>query len=156
MDNVETFLIDVNYTSMCSKPVVEREYQLDYFTEDIGLNNYYYYFRSVYPFWLGYDDLAVNVPKSYRGELYYYIHQQLMSRYYLERLGNDLGEIEYFDMDRPFVPSYYSNLMYPNGVSLPKRDFWSMVPFYKLKYVKVNFLFFINFFPHDHKLSYQY
>ncbi|XP_063991124.1 arylphorin subunit alpha-like [Diachasmimorpha longicaudata] len=132
--NVETFLINTNYTTSFMKYFSDKEYQLDYFYDDVGLNNYYYYIRTIFPFWVSLKDLEV--PKQIRGELYYYVHQQLMARYYLERLSNGFGEIEDFNMYKKFAPGYFSTLVYANGVAQPSRDRYSEVPVYKYKYVK--------------------
>ncbi|XP_015112052.1 arylphorin subunit alpha [Diachasma alloeum] len=132
--NVETFLINTNYTTSFMKYFADKEYELDYFYDDVGLNNYYYYIRSIFPFWISLKDLEV--PKQIRGELYYYVHQQLMARYYLERLSNGFGEIEDFNMYKKFAPGYFSTLVYANGVAQPSRDSYSEVPAYKYKYVK--------------------
>ena len=57
------------------------------------------------------------------GAHYYYIHQQLLARYNLERLGQGLGPIKDLDyyyehIETPFKP----NLRYLNGVNFPGRD----------------------------------
>ncbi|XP_044017319.1 hexamerin-like [Aphidius gifuensis] len=132
--NVETYFIDYNYTSLFMKHYIDGEYELDYFTDDVALNNYYYYIRNLFPFWMNIKDFAV--PKHIRGELYYYIHQQLMARYYLERLSHGFGEIEDFSYSKDFAPSFYSTLAYSNGVALPSRERWSEVPSYKYNYVR--------------------
>ncbi|XP_011305291.1 uncharacterized protein [Fopius arisanus] len=132
--NTETFLINTNYTTSFMKYFADKEYELDYFYDDVGLNNYYYYVRNIFPFWISLKDLEV--PKQIRGELYYYVHQQLMARYYLERLSNGLGEIEDFDFYNKFAPGYFSTIVYGNGVAQPSRERYSEVPYYKFKYVK--------------------
>ncbi|KAH0540905.1 arylphorin subunit alpha-like isoform X1 [Cotesia glomerata] len=126
-------LIDRNATSQFMKWYMDKEYHLSYFTDDVGLNNYYYYLRNLFPFWINRSD--VDMPKHIRGELYYYLHQQLMAHYYLERLSNGMGEIEDFDFYQSFTPGYFSNLVYGNGVSMPSRDHHSQIPSYKYKYV---------------------
>ncbi|XP_012286307.1 arylphorin subunit alpha [Orussus abietinus] len=131
---VDNYVIYANYTDNYQRQQYENEYQLDYFIEDIGLNAYYYYCRTLLPYWLTSKDYGI--PKDIRGDLYYYIHKQLLSRYYLERLSNDLGEIEDFDWNKPFIPGFYSNLQYPNGVFFPQREVYSQVPEYKYKYLK--------------------
>ncbi|XP_034944756.1 LOW QUALITY PROTEIN: arylphorin subunit alpha [Chelonus insularis] len=130
----DTYVIDYNSTASFMKYFMDPEYKLYYFTEDVGLNNYYYYIRSLFPFWITIKDLEL--PKHIRGELYYYVHQQLMARYYLERLSNGFGEIEDFSFYKSFAPGYYSSLVYGNGVSVPSREPYSFVPYYKYKYVK--------------------
>ncbi|XP_033212249.1 arylphorin subunit alpha-like [Belonocnema kinseyi] len=134
MHSGDTYLIYSNYSGVCMKPYYDPEYKLSYFFEDVGLNSYYYYFRMIFPFWI--ETKNYDLPKEFRGEFYYYIHKQLMSRYYLERLSNDLGSLRPFDWYEGKFPGFYSNLMYPNGVALPKRDEWFGVPPYKIDYLK--------------------
>ncbi|XP_058790418.1 hexamerin-like [Phymastichus coffea] len=133
MDSVETYYVQSNFTDICLNPMYEYEYRLNYFMEDVDLNAYYYYIRMMYPFWM--DTKDYNLPKNIRGDLYYFIHKQIMSRYYLERLSQGLGSIEDFTFDRMDLPGFYSDLSFTNGVSVPKRDWWNIVPFYKLHYV---------------------
>lgn len=56
-----------------------------------------------------------------RGEQFYYFYQQLLARYYLERLCNDFGEIEGFSYDEPIPTGYYPSLRYTNGLEFPTR-----------------------------------
>lgn len=142
MDNVDNYMIYANYSGNFIKPHLEDEYKLDYFMEDAGLNAYYYYFRQVMPFWLDMKD--IEIPAYFRGNFYYFKHKQLLSRYYLERISNDLGDIEDFDWNKPFYPGYYSTLMYNNGMVMPQRSRYMNVPFYKYKYVKVSL--FVHYF----------
>lgn len=88
----------------------DEEYKLSYFTEDIGLNSYYYYFHSYFPFWLKGD--VFPVWKERRGEAYFYFYKQLIARYYLERLSNGLGEIPDFSWSEPIKTGYRPFLSY--------------------------------------------
>ncbi|CAH2043549.1 unnamed protein product, partial [Iphiclides podalirius] len=88
----------------------DQEYKLSYFTEDIGLNSYYYYFHSYFPFWLKGD--VFPVWKDRRGEVYFYFYKQLIARYYLERLSNGLGEIPDFSWTKPIKTGYKPFLSY--------------------------------------------
>lgn len=135
VSHVESYYIDYsNYTGYAAD-FYNDIHKLDYFTKDIGLNNYYYYVRNIFPFWISIKDLEL--PKHIRGELYYYTHQQILARYYLERLSNGYGEIEEFDYYKTVVPGYYSTLVYGNGVPVPSRDYDYTFPASKsLKYVK--------------------
>lgn len=109
---------------------VNKESVLNYFTEDVGLNAYYYYFNMDYPFWLGKKDLGYDM--IYRGEKYLYFHQQLLARYFMERLSNDLGEIGEFDWNYPIDTGYYPKLTYFNGVHFPMRsNFYNVKTFTK-------------------------
>lgn len=136
-------MIYANYSGSFVKPYFDDEYKLDYFIEDFSLNAYYYYIRQVLPFWLDMKDF--NIPKEFRGNFYYYQHQQLLNRYFLERISNDLGKIEDFDWNKPFYPGYYSTLMYNNGIAMPQRPRYTNVPSYKYKYLKVRYLSIIFF-----------
>lgn len=92
----------------------DEEHRLSYFTEDIGLNAYYYYFHSFFPFWM--EGQKYEFLKERRGEYYYFFYQQLLARYYLERLSNGLGEIPEFTWWKPIKVGYtpfLSTLYYP-------------------------------------------
>jgi len=82
------------------------DFKMSYFTEDIGYNAYYYYFHTLMPFWAKGEDF-IGIFKERRGEFYYYFYQQLLSRYYLERLSNGLGEIPDFSWYQPLKAGYY-------------------------------------------------
>jgi hypothetical protein len=83
-----------NYT------VYTPEQVLKYFTEDVGLNTYYTYFYYNYPTFLNGTEYGVQYDR--RGELFYYKNQQLYARYILERLSNDLPDVEPYDYQKPF------------------------------------------------------
>lgn len=135
LENIETFYVYSNYTNTCLNPTYDYEYKLGYFTEDVSLNAYYYYFRMMFPFWMDLKDYTV--PKEIRGDFYYYYHQQLIARYYLERYSNGFGEIEGFTWDNFKMPAFHSNIVFSNGVAMPRRDWWVGVPGYKYKYIEV-------------------
>ncbi|XP_058455615.1 hexamerin-1.1-like [Malaya genurostris] len=117
INNVYTTYIPSNYTNYYIHTGPEQ--RLAYFTEDIGLNSYYYYFHADYPFWMGGKEFGLY--KDRRGEFYLYQHQQLLARYYLERLSNDLGVIPTFTWHEPITTGYYPYLRYYNGVPFPVR-----------------------------------
>lgn len=60
--------------------------------------------------------------KDRRGELYMFHHQQLLARYYLERLSNNMGIIPEFSFYTPIEHGYYPDMYYYNGVPYPARD----------------------------------
>lgn len=137
----DTYIIPANYSGWYITYEHDQEYKLNYFTEDIGLNLYYFYFRQQFPFWLKSEEFQF---PQYRGEEYLYGHKQLMTRYYLERLSNNLGKIEEFDYYKEFYPGYYPTLTYHNGLPFPQRPYMSTFPYYKYKYIKVLILFILN------------
>lgn len=99
-------------------PYYTKEAPVAYFTHDYGLNNFYYNFHLMYPFWLGGE--TVPLVKDRRGEWFWFLHKQLLARYYMERLSNGLGEITELGTD--FVhEGYTSGLLWHNGISYPVR-----------------------------------
>lgn len=118
VEGVHTVIIPTNYTGYYYK--TNEDTKISYFTEDIGLNTYYYYFHARYPFWMGSKEF--NFSKDRRGELYLFEHQQLLARYYLERLSNGLGEIPEFSFFDKLKTGYYPELRYYNGIFFPTRD----------------------------------
>ncbi|CAH2092844.1 unnamed protein product [Euphydryas editha] len=105
----------------------DDEHKISYFTEDIGLNAYYYYFHSYFPFWM--DGNLYPSMKEHRGEVYFYFYQQLLARYYLERLSNGLGPIPNFSWWKaistgynPYIYSYYSFVQRPSYYQIPDEN----------------------------------
>ncbi|KAL4709022.1 hypothetical protein ACJJTC_005883 [Scirpophaga incertulas] len=86
------------------------EWKLAYFTEDVGMNSNYGYFHALLPFWESGDNIVGGVVKERRGEIYYHFYQQLLARYYLERLSNGMGEIPRFSWYQPFKTGYRSQM----------------------------------------------
>ncbi|EFA09144.1 hexamerin 3 precursor [Tribolium castaneum] len=113
----KSYTINANYSGYYLN--LNPEQSLSYFTEDVGINSFYYYYNVYYPFWLGGQDF--NYQNDLRGELFYYVYQQILARYYLERLSNGFGEIPYFNYEVPFENGYYPSLQYPNGLFFPQR-----------------------------------
>lgn len=112
-----TFYIKSNYRGWNASN--NDEDALTYFTEDIGLNTYYFYFHATYPFWLSTEEFGLT--RDRKGEFFLYNHQQLLARYYMERLSNDLGEIPRFMWSRPIRTGFKSSLRQFNGLEMPSR-----------------------------------
>lgn len=110
-------IINSNYTGWNKR--TNPEQALSYFTEDVGLNTWYYYFHADYPFWVDSKD---SLYKNRRGEVYLHTHAQLLARYYLERLSNNLGKIPQFSWRIPFRTGYNPALAYYKGASFPVRN----------------------------------
>ncbi|XP_037302178.1 basic juvenile hormone-suppressible protein 2-like [Manduca sexta] len=113
----DVYIIDENvYDKRVNLNVEDK---LRYFTEDIDLNTYYYYFHIDYPFWMKdqiYDKFNVR-----RFELTLYMYQQILARYYLERLSNGLGKIHELSWYKPIQKGYWPWLKLHNGVEIPVR-----------------------------------
>jgi len=106
-----------NYTSDYYS--MNEEYKLDYFREDIGWNAFYYYYHMDYPFWM--DGEKFDLSKDRRGEQFLYMHQQLLARYFMERLSHHMGEIPEFSFYSQIPVGYNSHLMYYNGQGFTVR-----------------------------------
>ncbi|XP_046384836.1 phenoloxidase 2-like [Ischnura elegans] len=78
-------LIPRDYTSNG----LDDEHRLAYFREDIGVNLHHWHWHLIYPF-AGKMEI---VNKDRRGELFYYMHQQIIARYNCERFCNHLGRV---------------------------------------------------------------
>lgn len=62
-----------DYTASDAEP----EHRLAYFREDLGVNLHHWHWHLVYPH-SGPDNV---VRKDRRGELFYFMHQQIIARY---------------------------------------------------------------------------
>ncbi|KAF5284943.1 hypothetical protein FQA39_LY16898 [Lamprigera yunnana] len=86
---------------------LEEEHRLAYFREDIGINLHHWHWHLVYPF----NAAREIVNKNRRGELFFYMHQQIIARYNLERLCNYLKRVTRFiDWRKPIPEAYFPKL----------------------------------------------
>ncbi|KPJ13408.1 Phenoloxidase subunit 1 [Papilio machaon] len=94
-----------NYTASDTEP----EQRLAYFREDIGINLHHWHWHLVYPFES--SDRAI-VAKDRRGELLYYMHQQIIARYNIERFCNKLPRVVPFgtDLRERITEAYFPKL----------------------------------------------
>lgn len=118
----KTFYINANYSGSYVN-FNPAQTDMAYFYEDVGLNAYYFYYNVDYPFWLG--DKEFGLHNDRRGELFFYLHQQLLARYYLERLSNGHGSTPIFDWEEPIKTGYVPSVRYPNGLAFPIRPAYS-------------------------------
>ncbi|XKL64183.1 hypothetical protein PGB90_004269 [Kerria lacca] len=89
---------------------LELEHRVAYFREDVGVNLHHWHWHLVYPL-QGRDNI---VRKDRRGELFYYMHQQIVARYNLERLCNNLARVKRLvDLREPIEEGYYPKLDNP-------------------------------------------
>ncbi|CAG9564771.1 unnamed protein product [Danaus chrysippus] len=119
----DVYIIDENVYD--TRMYLNDEDRLRYFTEDIDLNTYYYYFHIDYPFWMK-DDVMNTKLRFRRWEMTLYMYQQILARYYLERLSVGLGDIQVINWNKPVRKGYWPWLMLHNGVQLPVRfnNYW--------------------------------
>nr|CAD7429510.1 unnamed protein product [Timema monikensis] len=86
---------------------LEIEHRVAYFREDVGINLHHWHWHLVYPF-----NAALNiVNKDRRGELFFYMHQQIMGRYNFERFCNRLGRTKrLLNLREPISEGYFPKL----------------------------------------------
>ncbi|XP_071448896.1 phenoloxidase 1-like [Hetaerina americana] len=86
---------------------LDIEHRVAYFREDIGINLHHWHWHLVYPF----NGPREIVNKDRRGELFYYMHQQIQARYNFERFCNGLGRVKRLhDFREPIPEGYFSKL----------------------------------------------
>ncbi|XP_013109667.1 phenoloxidase 2 [Stomoxys calcitrans] len=81
----------------------EDEQRLAYFREDIGVNMHHWHWHLVYPT----EGPREIVDKDRRGELFYYMHHQILARYNAERFCNNLKRVEVMNNLRAPIPEGY-------------------------------------------------
>uniref|UniRef100_A0A1W7RAD3 Hemocyanin subunit 5 n=1 Tax=Hadrurus spadix TaxID=141984 RepID=A0A1W7RAD3_9SCOR len=106
--------------------ILDPEYKLAYFREDVGINAHHWHWHIIYP--ATWKEEIMKKPKDRKGELFYYMHQQMCARYDCERLSNGLNRMipfhnfhEKLEGYAPHLTSLVSGLQYgvrPSGFSL--------------------------------------
>ncbi|KAG8035032.1 hypothetical protein G9C98_005455 [Cotesia typhae] len=86
---------------------LDEEHRVAYWREDVGINLHHWHWHLVYPF----EADARIVNKDRRGELFYYMHQQIIARYNCERLCNNLNRVSRLnDLREPIPEGYFPKL----------------------------------------------
>ncbi|XP_037809670.1 phenoloxidase 2-like [Lucilia sericata] len=98
----------------------EEEQRLGYFREDIGVNSHHWHWHLVYP---GNGPIDI-VKKDRRGELFYYMHHQILARYNVERFCNGLKKVKILNNVRePITEGYFPKIMSSlNNRTYPSRN----------------------------------
>lgn len=78
LNGVDHYLLPANYTGWYLTRHNVPEQRLNYLTEDVGLNQFYFMFNHNFPPFMLSNSL--NLPQI-RGEFYFFIHKQLLNRY---------------------------------------------------------------------------
>ncbi|CAH2233649.1 basic juvenile hormone-suppressible protein 1-like [Pararge aegeria] len=107
--------------------------RLNYFTEDIDVNTFFYYLHMNYPYWMSDDVYGLN--KERRGEVTMYGYQQLLARYRLERLSHGMCDIKMIMWDKPLKTGYWPKIRLHTGEEMPvRRNYVSLINKDNLKY----------------------
>lgn len=87
---------------------MDPEHRMAYFREDIGINTHHWHWHLVFPLFGPDPSFFV---KDRRGELFYYMHQQVLCRYNADRICNGLHVVEPLDNLRlPIKHGYYPKM----------------------------------------------
>ncbi|XP_037814271.1 arylphorin subunit A4-like [Lucilia sericata] len=125
------FFMPVDYTRDIE--FFNKESALSYFTEDVGLNAYWYYLNMDYAFFL--DGKTYGLNKDRRGEYWLYNVRQILSRYYMERLSHGFGEIPEFSYFNIIEYGYKPQLVYHNGVGYSyRKNYYEVESYGKFDY----------------------
>uniref|UniRef100_A0A182WQI7 Tyrosinase copper-binding domain-containing protein n=1 Tax=Anopheles minimus TaxID=112268 RepID=A0A182WQI7_9DIPT len=97
----------------------EDEQRMAFFREDIGVNMHHWHWHLVYPG----DGPDAVVRKDRRGELFYYMHSQLIARYNIDRFCAKLKKVRHLtNLREPIVEGYFPKMIRSsNNRSYPAR-----------------------------------
>eukprot|EP01120_Amphizonella_sp_Union-15-10_P009094 TRINITY_DN337_c0_g1_i1.p1 TRINITY_DN337_c0_g1~~TRINITY_DN337_c0_g1_i1.p1 ORF type:complete len:703 (-),score=142.60 TRINITY_DN337_c0_g1_i1:48-2156(-) len=95
---------------------VDPEHKVAWYREDPWWNSHHWHWHVIYPV-AGVIDEATGVKKTKdrQGELFYFMHQQMLARYDAERLGAGLARVVPFKDFREIMPGYDSHLIGNSG-----------------------------------------
>ncbi|XP_076338209.1 hemocyanin B chain-like isoform X2 [Tachypleus tridentatus] len=112
----EDIIVDMQSTGN----ILDPEYNLAYYREDIGINAHHWHWHIVYP--ATWRPEVIGKVKDRKGELFYYMHQQMCARYDCERLSNGMPRMEPFHNFHDTLEGYSSHLSSSiNGLPYPSR-----------------------------------
>ncbi|XP_065075624.1 phenoloxidase 8-like [Ochlerotatus camptorhynchus] len=100
----DTVNIEPNYTASDREP----EQRMAYFREDIGVNMHHWHWHLVYPAGAP-PEIA---RKDRRGELFYYMHSQIIARYNADRFCNRLARAKPLtNLREPITEAYFPKMV---------------------------------------------
>ncbi|XP_046492976.1 hemocyanin A chain-like [Neodiprion pinetum] len=108
-------VIRMNFTGTVKNP----EQRVAYLGEDVGMNSHHAHWHMDFPFWWRSADYGLQ--KDRKGELFYYMHHQLIARFDLERLSNELPFVEPLSFDDVIVDGFHPQTTYRVGGEFPSR-----------------------------------
>nr|CAR85702.1 hemocyanin subunit type 2 precursor [Periplaneta americana] len=126
-------VIPMKFTGSVNNP----EQRVAYFGEDIGMNSHHSHWHMDFPFWWKQEYAGY---KDRKGELFYYMHHQMVARFDAERLSNDLPVVEPLEWDQKIVEGFAPGATYENGQEFPMRPdnmCFSDLPFLTVQDMKI-------------------
>ncbi|XP_055907114.1 larval serum protein 1 beta chain-like [Eupeodes corollae] len=115
--NLKMMYMPVDYTRDIE--ILNEDSKMSYFTEDIGLNAFFYYMNLDYSKMLSGKEFKLENDR--RGELFIFNIQQLLARYYAERLSNGLGDFNTLSYYGMIKTGYNPQMIYHNGNGFTTR-----------------------------------
>uniref|UniRef100_A0A2L2Y4P5 Hemocyanin subunit B n=1 Tax=Parasteatoda tepidariorum TaxID=114398 RepID=A0A2L2Y4P5_PARTP len=101
--------------------VMDPEYNLAYYREDIGINAHHWHWHLVYP--ATWRPEVIGRIKDRKGELFFYMHQQMCARYDCERLSNHMPQMIPFHNFHDGLEGYSAHLTSNiNGLPYSSRN----------------------------------
>nr|QCC26459.1 hexamerin 3 precursor [Lepidocampa weberi] len=108
---------------------------LDYFTEDMTLNQQYSIWHKSFPFWWNPERFSHD--NNRQGELFMYLQHQILNRYHLERSAHRMPHVKALEGHHEIKQGYAPKMVYTNGVFMPNRpDFVKEKEYEHSKYVE--------------------
>nr|AGE48302.1 prophenoloxidase [Callinectes sapidus] len=128
-------IVITEYGPEFSSTHLKPEHRVAYWREDFGINTHHWHWHLVYP-------VDLSVSRDRKGELFYYMHQQILARYDMERLSVGLNRVEKLSNWRiPIPDGYFPKLTISNSgqtwgsrqdntlMQDYKRDDFGLLPF---------------------------
>ncbi|XP_054721375.1 uncharacterized protein LOC129231152 [Uloborus diversus] len=88
--------------------ILDPEYRMSYFREDVETNAHHWHWHIVYP--ATWRPEVMGKHKDRKGELFYYMHQQMCARYDCERLSNGMRRMIPFHNFEEELEGYSAHL----------------------------------------------
>nr|CAR94713.1 hemocyanin subunit 3 precursor [Xibalbanus tulumensis] len=107
-------VVRVEFTGTIHNP----EQHVAYYGEDIGMNSHHSHWHMDFPFWWK-KDYPTQMDR--KGELFWYAHHQLTTRFDLERLSNNLDVVKPLAWDKPIEHGFSPETVYRTGDEFPVR-----------------------------------
>nr|XP_027235787.1 phenoloxidase 3-like [Penaeus vannamei] len=109
MDPNQSEAVIIEHGPEFSGSPVKPEHRVSYWREDYGINVHHWHWHLIYPPGMGVD-------RDRKGELFYYMHQQIIARYDMERLSLGLPRVQKLDNWRvPIEDGYFPKLTVNNS-----------------------------------------
>ncbi|XP_066957149.1 phenoloxidase 2-like [Macrobrachium rosenbergii] len=101
----DPIVIDAEFTGTLRK----AEHKVAYWREDYGINSHHWHWHIVFPF-------NKDLNKDRKGEIFFYMHQQMLARYDMERLSHGLNRVlPLSSLRHPIEDGYFSKLTVNNS-----------------------------------------